>query len=250
MSSSLKIEIVNKLGFLFLILVVAVNLEAKELWIQAVGIDTKLASQNFEEHYYEGRSFAQLCKTKPSRQCEQFVNLDPKLAASEGGAFALSQIVQGHTIKNLNGPTKTEILARFEEALKNAGPGDKIIFSLVNHGGPSREEKMETGKSCISIDGDDCISELDLANIIKRHPLPERANLGIVVSACYSGAFHDLMAENVCVASTSDQYFASNSDTSDLWTSAVVRKAKSFSELSNPLNSHQNRIRLSAQIKR
>lgn len=198
---------------------------AKSMWLRVTGIDSEVPEQNYASYYSDTDSFYQHCsKTLPSKdRCIVFINTDKSLInPSAINDFATPDLSYSKGTKS-----RDEILKTFAEALDQAQQGDQIVFSLVNHGAPSREYNSP---SCIYIDQNEAICENDLARLIGDKPKRKGFKVFIHASGCYSGAFLNLANKNVCPIVSSSQFQVDYSAKLPFWSYVQKEKPKLVSQ--------------------
>ncbi len=229
---------------------------AKETWLQFVGIDRNNPAQNYYSFYKAAKDFETTCVQKKDRVCTNYMNLDSTLVSQSNDEKRQKSLETIEDFKknpriHKNEITREQALATIRNALKSAGTNDQILISLQNHGGPVTSER--DGKSCLYLNESECISDADIAKLIKENPLPKGAKVALIADGCYSGGFHDLMSENVCVATTADQYFIGYGSDKNFWTYITEQKIKKFSDISsletlNPQTHYQSFFRSSKEV--
>jgi hypothetical protein len=213
---------------------------AKETWIQAVGIDENNPGQNFTEFYNSSADFSKACQMKTDRICEKYVNNDLNFARNRliarGSGFDKTADFKGPI-------TKDNFLSRLREILSKSKAGDKVVISLMNHGGPPKEG--QTGKSCVYLNSSECISDEDLKRALS--VAPKGVKTVIVADACYSGAFGDLSNRDTCVLSAAGQRHTGSVSSIDLWRAIRTGKIKTLTEYSTKAVGFSENVRLGSQ---
>ncbi len=195
---------------------------AQDVWIHASGIDRNLHTQNFTYFYEEARDFLRECKASPLKpDCHLYINPDKTLASKPDELKDLD--FTGQKI-----PTAKMVLEDFRRSIKKAKPGDTIILSLANHGGPTAK-----GNSCIFLSGVDYLCETDLAKVLKERP----AGVKVYINAdgCFSGAFVDIASKDVCVTTWADRRAVGVGGSNRLWNHAITSQASLLSDLKKPM---------------
>jgi hypothetical protein len=206
--------------FLTLLFLTSAAAQARDVWIGAVGIDQNIRTQNYQAFYSGAEDFIDDCTAlglDAKTDCRLYINSDPKLKCPSN---------QDYTVRTGNSalsadrvlapPTSNLVLNDLRNALKNAKTGDNIVFSLMDHGSPSK-----TDPSCVYLSSFDTICTSDLKKLLselKAQGLPARGvKVFIDAEGCFSGAFNGLSSDQVCARTTSDRYRAT-ADTPSFWT--------------------------------
>ncbi len=208
-----------------LIFVIHCGLNAKEVWIQAVGIDETNPSQNYDEFYEQSANFSRACQMKSDRICEKYANNNLSYARNSKSALA-TEFDKTADFKGV--ASKENFIFRLRQIILQSKEGDKIVVSLLNHGGPPPEG--QPGKSCVFLSATECISEEDIKQVVSL--APKGVKTVIVADACYSGAFADLSNRDTCVITAADQHHTGSIDSINLWNSIKTGEVKTLADYS------------------
>ena len=214
--------------FIFYILL-SLSAFSKDTWIQVVGVDETTKSQNYDNFYQSAFDFNETCKTL-NKNCTSFIDTNTANASTLRSEYLADRLQRDYSVTK---PSKKNVLEQIKNSLLKAQTGEKVLISLENHGGPGTFlDDINEGKSCVYVNSKECISEQDLKVLFEEVKIPKGVKVGIVADACYSGAFNDLMNENVCVASTADQYYVGTSKPNPLWETIKNKKGFRFADMS------------------
>lgn len=235
-----NINFQNKIILVATIILINTPVNAKEIWIQALGIDETNPSQNYTDFYELSADFSRACQMKSGRICEKYVNDNMSLARNYKAAQA-SNFNKTSDFKGVI--SKKDFIFRLQQIISQSTDGDKIVISLSNHGGPPPEG--QSGKSCVHLNSTECISEEDIKQVISL--APKGVKTVIVADACYSGAFGDLSNRDTCVISAADQRHTGSAMSLNLWNSIRSGEVKTLADYSKKSIDFGSNVRLGSQ---
>jgi len=233
------------IGFIFLFFLSIQASQAKDTWIQVVGIYPRWPSQNYYGFYQSAEDFLNSCERSARKpNCHLFINSDPQKSRDPESVAKL------RLEPNEGAPTLKRVLKFIEKKITQAKNGDTLIISLVSHGN-FHEEK---GASCIGIGGGEPEGDLDeicdthLISLIKN--TAPGVKVFINAEACYSGGFTKVVKAGACSLTTSNQSSPSFEGLPSLWRQLKNKDSQSLNSFNLPITSGNDTFLSSQSIAR
>jgi hypothetical protein len=195
---------------------------ARDLWVEAIGIDELHRSQNFGSFYKAAHDFESACsKSIRKPECVLFINPDNSLSSS--GTASTNTLTL-----NAGQPSSAMLTKFLTDKIALAKPGDTVILGLKNHGAPV----AGLSPACIWFSSTDFICENEIKAILDQKP--PGVKVFVNADACFSGDFTKMAGNEICVATTANRFDFGTGATKDLWRSVLEGNPDSLTDLQQP----------------